>query len=108
MNSNTRSSLVTESQKDSHPFRFPDIFITGVLPERLNFVCEILPFTYYQGSAQDCIEMIRKNNKYTPSETSPPLLLCSTGRHTGQSVYTDYYQIWTALRQIYNDRLQLR
>ena len=107
MNDNTRRSLITESLKDNRPFRLADIYITGILPERLKFVCEILPFTYHQGSANNCIELIKKNNKYNPTETSPPLLTCSTGRHTGQATYTDYHQIWTELRQIYNDRLQI-
>lgn len=105
MNANTRRSLTLEASKDPRPFRLADVYITGILPERLQFVCDILPFTYHQGSADSCIELIKKNNKYTPAETSPPLLYCSTGRHTGQGTYTDYHQIWMELRQIYNDRL---
>ncbi|CAF3410051.1 unnamed protein product [Rotaria sp. Silwood1] len=49
MNSKTRDLLTTEGFKIEHPFRFSDIFITGILPETLNFVCETLPFTLYEG-----------------------------------------------------------
>ena len=96
-----------ESSKDNQAFRFPDIYITGILPERLKFVCELLPFTYHQGSEDDCTRMIRKNSrKESLSSSSPPLLSCSTGRHTGQNAYSDYYQMWTQLRQVYTNRLQ--
>jgi hypothetical protein len=105
MDSKTRNILVTESLKDKHPFRFPDIYITGILPERLNFVCEALPFVYHQGTADDCIALIKKNNKKEPSPTSPPLLICSTARHIGYNSYSDYYKIWTDLKHIYADRL---
>ncbi len=106
MNSKTRNVLISEGFEDKHPFRFPDIYITGILPERLSFGCETLPFTYYQGSIDDCIKIIKTNNKKDPSPSSPPLLVCSTGRHVGQQSYSDYYKIWTNLQQIYIDRLQ--
>jgi len=105
MNSKTRNALIAEGLKDERPFRHSDIYVTGILPERLNFVCEILPFTYHQGIADDCIEIIKNNNKKDPSP-SPPLIICSTGRHIGQTSYSDYYRLWTTLKNIYADRLQ--
>jgi len=105
MNSKTRNALVREGLNDKHPFRFSDIYVTGILPERLNFLCEVLPFTYHQGTAGDCISIIQKNNKKEPSLSSPPLLICSTGRHIGYNSYTDYYKLWTDLKNIYADRL---
>lgn len=106
MNAKTRNTLTIEGFKVEQPFRFPDIFITGILAENLNFVCETLPFTYYQGIADQCIELIRKNNKKLPSASSSPVLICSTGRHTGQNSFSDYSKIWTSLKHVYADRLQ--
>jgi len=108
MNSKTRNVITAESLKDKHPFRFSDIYITGIVPERLSFYCELVPFAYHQGSADDCIEIIKKNNKNEPSASSPPLLICSTGRHLGQNSYSDYYKIWTDLKHVYADRLQTK
>ncbi len=107
MNSKTRNVLFNAGLTDKRPFRFSDIYITGILPERLDFVCEVLPFMYHQGSAEDCISIIGTNNKREPSPSEPPLLICSTGRHVGFNSYTDYYKLWTELKNIYADRLQL-
>jgi hypothetical protein len=106
MNYKTRNGIITESLKDKHPFRFPDIYISGIIPERLGFYCELLPFTYHQGTAEDCIGIIKTNNKKEPSSSSPPLIICSTGRHVGQHSYSDYYSIWKDLKHVYADRLQ--
>lgn len=105
MNSQTRNSIFTEGLKDKRPFRFSDIYMTGILPERLQFVCDLLPFTFHQGTTAECIGIIRKNNKKESIPGSPPLLICSTGRHIGQNSYSDYYKIWTELKNVYADRL---
>jgi exonuclease I len=105
MNSKTRDTLVTEGFKDQRPFRFPDIYVSGMLPERLGFACEILPFTYHQGTTNECIDIINKNNKKEPLPSSSPLIVCSTDRHIGQNSYSDYHKIWVELKHIYADRL---
>lgn len=105
MNVGTKNALVTEGIKDKRPFRFSDIYMTGILPERLHFVCELSPFTYHQGTASDCIGIIKKNNKKESIPGLAPLLICSTGRHVGQNSYSDYYKIWTELKNIYADRI---
>lgn len=104
MNYKTRNVLTSEGFNDQYPFRFADIYITGILPERLNFVCEIFPFTYYQGSTDDCIQIITKNR--INEKSTAPLLICSTGRHVGKNAYTDYYKLWSELRQSYADKIQ--
>lgn len=108
MNSLTRNALTAEAFKDKRPFRFADIYLTGMIPERLNFVCDLLPFTFYQGTTEDCIKLIKTTNQKDPppSVTTPPLITCSTGRHVGQNSFSDYYKIWTTLKHVYADRLQ--
>ncbi|CAF0918730.1 unnamed protein product [Rotaria sp. Silwood1] len=105
MNSKTRDLLTTEGFKIEHPFRFSDIFITGILPETLSFVCETLPFTFYQGSTDECLKLIRKSNTIDSLPSNPPVIICSTGRHIGQNSFSDYHRIWTTLKYIYADRL---
>lgn len=104
MDSETRNLLTAMAFKDSRPFRFSDIFITGILPERLKFVCDPLPFTYHQGSAEQCINKIRQPSLLELS-VSTPLLVCSTGRHVAQNTYSDYYRMWTILKYVYSDKL---
>ncbi|CAF0988606.1 unnamed protein product [Adineta ricciae] len=105
MDSETRRLLVEEGFKERHPFRFSDIFITGILPEQLNFVCDILPFTYTQGTTEQCINNIKRNNLKDIKVSTPPLLVCSTGRHIAQNTFSDYYRIWTVLKYVYGDRM---
>jgi hypothetical protein len=107
MNSPTRNALVAEASKDKNPFRFADIYVTGILPERLNFVCDLFPFTFHQGTADECIKLIKTSNTNDlPSPAAfPPLVTCSTGRHVGQNSYSDYYRMWTTLRHLYSDRV---
>ncbi|CAF2428287.1 unnamed protein product [Rotaria sp. Silwood2] len=105
MNSKTRDLLTMEGFKVKRPFRFSDIFITGILPENLNFFCEILPFTYHQGTTNECMKLIRQSNTINPLPSTPPLIICSTGRHIGQNSYSDYHRMWTTLKYIYADKL---
>jgi len=106
MTSQTRHALTIAAFKDKHPFRFADIFLTGILPERLNFVCEIIPFNFHQGTTDQCIEIIRKSEMKDSLPTSTPLLVCSTGRHIGENAFSDYYRLWADLKTNYADRLQ--
>jgi hypothetical protein len=76
-----------------------------MIPEKLKFICDTLPFTYHQGSAEQCIEFIKQNNRQVTGPSQPPLLVCSTGRHVAQNTFTDYYRMWTVLKYIYNDVL---
>ncbi|CAF0754719.1 unnamed protein product [Didymodactylos carnosus] len=99
MDDKTRDLLVNEGLKQKQPFRFADIYLTGMIPEKLNFVCDILPFGYYQGTNEICQKMLIDIHKI------PPLLVCSTGRHVEQNVFTDYYRSWNILKQIYADKL---
>lgn len=105
MDSNTRNSLCAEAIKYKKPFRFADIFFTGVLPERLNFFCDMLPFTYHQGSISECLKVIW-TNKTKANEPTGPMIVCSTGRHIAQESFSDYHEVWTALKYSYADRLQ--
>lgn len=105
MDSKTRKLLTTEGFKDEYPFRFSDIFITGVLPERLNFICDVLPFTYNQGTTEQCIDLIKQYNKKDVQKSTSPLIVCSTGRHISQNTFSDYYRIWTVLKYVYGDRI---
>ncbi|CAF0859081.1 unnamed protein product [Adineta steineri] len=106
MNSKTRKLLADEGLNDKKPFRFADIYITGVLPEKFNFACEILPFGYHQSNnADECITRIKQNNLKDVKASKRPLLVCSTGRHTGKNTFPDYYRIWAVLKYIYGDRL---
>lgn len=105
MDSKTRKLLASEGFKDQHPFRFSDIFVTGILPERLNFVCDVLPFTYNQGTTEQCINTIKQYNKKEAQGSTAPLIVCSTGRHVAQNTFSDYYRIWTVLKYIYSDRI---
>ena len=107
MDATTRNILASQGLNDTHPFRFPDIFITGILPQRLSFTCDILPFTYHQGNTDQCQQMLTSNNiKEPPTGSSPPLIVCSTGRHVSRSHFADYFQIWSTLKQVYADRIQ--
>ncbi|CAF2730463.1 unnamed protein product [Rotaria sp. Silwood2] len=106
MDSKTRDLLVEEGFKDKYPFRFSDIFITGMLPERLNFICDALPFTYHQGTTQQCIDIIKKYNRKTSELSTPPLIVCSTGRHIAQNTFSDYYRIWTVLKYFFDNRIR--
>ncbi|CAF0827099.1 unnamed protein product [Rotaria sordida] len=105
MNSKTRDVLTIEGFKIKDPFRLPDIFITGVLPENLNFQCEILPFTFHQGTIDECIRLIRTSITINPLPPNPPVIICSTGRHIGQNSFSDYHRMWTTLKHIYADKL---
>ena len=98
MDSKTRNLLTEEGFQDSYPFRFSDIFITGILPERLNFICDVLPFSYNQGTTDECINLIKQYNKQNVDSSTSPLIVCSTGRHVAQNTFSDYYTIWTDLR----------
>lgn len=106
MDSKTRNLLVAEGFKETSPFRFADIFMTGILPERLNFICDVLPFTYHQGSTEQCINIIKIYSKKDPQASTPPLIVCSTGRHVAQNTFSDYYRIWTVLKYVYGDRIK--
>jgi hypothetical protein len=108
MDSKTRKTLVSEGFKDTEPFRFSDIFITGILPERLSFICDVLPFTYNQGTTEQCINIIKQNNKKDTRVSTPPLIVCSTGRHISQNTFSDYYRIWTVLKYVYGDRIDAK
>ncbi|UJR08116.1 hypothetical protein I4U23_012393 [Adineta vaga] len=105
MDLETRRLLAEQGLKYEHPFRFSDIFITGILPERSDFFCDILPFTYTQGTTEQCINNIKRNNLKDITVSTPPLLVCSTGRHTAQNTFSDYYRIWTVLKYVYGDRI---
>ncbi|CAF1184229.1 unnamed protein product [Rotaria sp. Silwood1] len=105
MDSKTRNLLVEEGFNDRYPFRFSDIFITGILPERLNFICDSLPFTYHQGTTQDCIDIIKLHNKKTLKLSTPPLIVCSTGRHVAQNTFSDYYRIWSVLKFFFSNQI---
>jgi hypothetical protein len=108
MDSQTRKLIVAEGFKDKSPFRFSDIFITGILPERLNFICDLLPFTYNQGTTEQCIDIIKQHNKKDAQTPKPPLIVCSTGRHLAQNTFSDYYRIWTVLKYVYGDRINTK
>ncbi|CAF3334983.1 unnamed protein product [Rotaria socialis] len=105
MDSKTRNLIVQEGFTDNNPFRFSDIFITGILPERLHFICDVLPFTYHQGTTEECISIIKRYNRKDIQSPIPPLIVCSTGRHIAQNTFSDYYRIWTALKYVYGDRV---
>jgi hypothetical protein len=105
MDSKTRKLLAEEGSKDKYPFRFSDIYITGILPERLSFICDVLPFNYNQGTTEECINLIKKSNKKDVDLSTSPLIVCSTGRHVAQNTFSDYYRIWTILKYTYSDRL---
>jgi hypothetical protein len=94
MDSETQKLLTAEGFKEKKPFRISDVFITGILPERLNFLCDFLPFTYSVGTAEECISRI----------THKTVIVCSTGRRVNQNTFLDYYRIWTALKDVYGDR----
>ena len=105
MNSQTRNSLTEEGLKANRKFRFSDVFITGILAENLNFTCESLPFTFFQGITDKCIELIEKNNRKIPSASASPVIICSTGLQIGRNSYSDYYKLWKTLKNVYTDRL---
>lgn len=106
MDFKTRKLLTSEGFKDKYPFRFSDIFITGIIPERLNFICDVLPFTYNQGTTEQCIDLIKQQNRRDIQTSVPPLIVCSTGRHISQNTFSDYYRIWTVLKYVYGDKVQ--
>ena len=103
MDTKTRQVITTEAAKDKEPFRFSDIYISGMVPERMNFICDLLPFSYNQGTAEQCINLIKKNNNKNSDGSSPPLIVCSTGRHVAQNTFSDYYRIWTVLKYVYGE-----
>ena len=105
MDAKTRRLVTNEGLKEREPFRFSDIYVTGILPERLHFTCDVLPFTYNQGTTEQCIQFIRQYNKRNAHAAYPPVLVCSTGRHLAQNTFSDYYQIWTVLKYVYADRI---
>lgn len=107
MHSHTRNLLTAEALKEKNPLRFSDIFVTGILPERLQFACDILPFTYLQDTVDECLKSISLSSMKDPPPHSPaPVIVCSTSRHTDGTDFTDYHKIWSTLRQLYADRLQ--
>ena len=107
MSAKTRNLLTAEAFNDKHPFRFSDIFLTGILPERLNFTCDILPFTHLQSSVDECLNSINKSNMNDPPSNSPaPVIICNTARHTAGTDFSGYHKIWSALKQVYSDRLR--
>jgi hypothetical protein len=107
MDLKTRKLITVEGFKDKYPFRFSDIFITGMVPERLNFICDVLPFTYNQGTTEECITIIKQYSKGArPSK--PPLIVCSTGRHVLQNTFSDYYRIWTVLKYVYQETINTK
>ncbi|CAF0848916.1 unnamed protein product [Adineta steineri] len=106
MNAATKRALTTEGFKDKNPFRFSDIFMTGIIPDRLNFVCEIMPFIIHQGTMEQCMGFVKNNSVENPPPSTTPLLVCSTGRHLGNNAFSDYYRMWTALKLIYANRLK--
>jgi hypothetical protein len=108
MDTKTRKLLTLEGFKDKSPFRFSDIFITGMIPERLSFICDVLPFTYNQGTTEQCINIIKQYNKKDTHASSAPLIVCSTGRHISQNTFSDYYRIWTVLKYVYGDRINTK
>ncbi|UJR38208.1 hypothetical protein I4U23_030881 [Adineta vaga] len=105
INSATRSALTTEASKDKHPFRFADVYITGIIAQRLNFACQLIPFGFYQGSVDTCAGLIKNTTMKNPPPGISPLLTCSTGRHLGHHAFSDYYRLWIELKQMYRDRL---
>jgi hypothetical protein len=98
MDSKTRNLLTKEGFKDKSPFGISDVFIAGMLPARLTFKCGQLPFTYRQGTTDECINIIKTQN--LPSSISP-LLVCSTNRHFGENTFSDYYKIWSLIKHVY-------
>ena len=106
MDAKTRHLITNEGLQDKSPFRFSDIYVTGMLPERLNFICDALPFTYNQGSTEQCINLIKQNNPKGKQASTPPVVVCSTGRHVAQNTFSDYYRIWTVLKYVHSDVAQ--
>jgi hypothetical protein len=108
MDSKTRSSLAENGLEDNSPFRLSDIYITGILPERLKLICDVLPLTYHQGSVDECLNLLEGHTSNTThkSTSSSPLFVCSTGRHVAQNAYSDYYRLWTALKYVHADRVK--
>ena len=106
MDSKTRNLIAADGLKDKHPFRFSDIYVTGMIPERHHFICDVLPFTYNQGTIEECINVIKQQNKKSTPRATPPLVVCSTGRHIAQNTFSDYYRIWTVLKYVYGDKLR--
>jgi hypothetical protein len=103
MDTKTRQLITAEGLKDESPFRFSDIYVTGMLPERMNFICDALPFTYNQGTTEQCINLIKQNNRKGTQASTPPVVVCSTGRHVAQNTFSDYYRIWTVLKYVHGD-----
>lgn len=108
MDVETRQLLTKAGFESRQKFRFSDIFMTGILPETSKFICGVLPFTYTQGSTEQCINDIKQNNLNNVRVQTPPLLVCSTGRHTAQNTFSDYYRIWTVLKYVYGDRMHAK
>ncbi|CAF1675547.1 unnamed protein product, partial [Adineta ricciae] len=105
MTSATKSVLLAEAVKDQQPLRFADIFITGIVPQRLNFFCQLIPFGFYQGSVDTCAGLIKNTTMLNPPPGIASLLTCSTGRHVGQHAFADYYRLWTELKLMYAGRI---
>ena len=106
MDAKTRDLITAEGFKDTSPFRFSDIYVTGMLPERMNFICDALPFTYNQGTTEQCINLLKQNNRKGKQALTPPVIVCSTGRHVAQNTFSDYYRIWTVLKYVHGDGAQ--
>ncbi|CAF1049334.1 unnamed protein product [Adineta steineri] len=98
MNSATRKLITAEGFKEKKPFRIADVYLTGILPERLNFTCDLLPFTYYPGTVEECISMIAR---YT-------IILCTIRPHVNQNTFLDYYRIWRTLKDVYGDTIDAK
>jgi hypothetical protein len=105
MDSKTRNLIANEGLEDKHPFRFADIYVSGMLPERNHFICDALPFTYNQGTTEECINVIKQYNRKDAKLATSPLMVCSTGRHIAQNTFSDYYRIWTVLKYVYAGKL---
>ncbi|CAF4590643.1 unnamed protein product [Rotaria socialis] len=101
MDSKTRNLLTEEGLKDKSPFRFSDVYITGILPERLRFICNNIPFTYHLGSTDECINIIKKQNV---ESSRSPLIVCSTSLIPAYK-FLDFYRIWTVLKHVYKNRM---
>jgi hypothetical protein len=103
MGAKTRHVITTKALKEKQPLHFSDIYVLGMILERLNFICDLLSFTYSQGSAEQCINLIKQNNKKTSQASSPPLIVCSTDRHIAQNTFSNYYRIWTLLTYVFGE-----
>ena len=106
MDSTTRNLLALEAFKVRNQLRFADIFITGIIPERLNFTCNQLPLTILQGTVKKCSKLILQiPRNVNESASTPPVLVCSLSNHLTESSFNDYHNLWDTLKENYSNRI---